>query len=185
MVRILQEPTPAEVAILGLVNEGETHGYGINQTIEERGMRIWTTVGFSSIYAILQRLEKAGLVRSRQNNTEKLPKRKLYRITSEGKTALRNAVKLYLSEPDRPHFRVDLGVANLYLLPKEEAITCLKAYCADLRDKINALDRRVEEMQPLDLIAEAVFDHALDHRKAELHWAETLLVKYQTQLTEV
>lgn len=184
-MRIAQEPTPAEVAILGLVNEGETHGYGINQTIEERGMHIWTAIGFSSIYAILQRLEKARLIRGRRDKTERLPARKLYRITSEGRKALQRALKLYLSEPDRPRFRVDLGVANLHLLPKEEAIKCLEAYCANLRDKINALDRRVEELKPLDFITEAVFDHALGHRHAELGWAETLLKKYRKQPTGV
>jgi DNA-binding PadR family transcriptional regulator len=184
-MRIVQEPTPAEVAILGLVNEGETHGYAINQTIEERGMHIWTVIGFSSIYAILQRLEKAGLIKSRRDKTGKLPARRLYRITGEGKKALRRALKLYLSEPDRPRFRVDLGVANLHILPKEEAIKCLEAYCADLREKINALNRRVEELKPLDFITEAVFDHALSHRQAELRWAETLLKKYKKQPAEV
>ena len=184
-MRISQEPTTSEVAILGLVNEGETHGYGINQTIKERGMRIWTTVGFSSIYAILQRLEKAGLIKSRQDKTGKLPTRKLYRITSEGKKALQKALKLYLSKPDRPHFRVDLGVANLYLLPKEEAIKCLEAYCADLQGIIKTLHRRVEELKPLDFITEAVFDHALSHRQAELRWAKNLCEKYRKQKTEV
>ena len=180
-MRISQELTPAKAAILGLVSEGEIHGYGINEIIEERGMRIWTAIGFSSIYAILQRLEKLGLITSRRDTTGKLPARKLYRITSKGKTALQKAIRQYLSEPERPHFRVDLGVVNLHLLSSDDAINCLEAYCENLREKISALKKRVKELAPLDLIAGAIFDHALSHRRAELRWAETFLRKLRKQ----
>ena len=49
--------TNAEFAILSLIVEQPRHGYEIEQVIEERGMRNWTEVGFSSIYYILNKLE--------------------------------------------------------------------------------------------------------------------------------
>ncbi|MFX1564099.1 MAG: PadR family transcriptional regulator [Promethearchaeota archaeon] len=183
-MRISQTLTPAKAAILGLVSEGEIHGYGINEIIEERGMRIWTAVGFSSIYAILQQLAKSGLISSRRDTTGKLPARKLYRITPKGKIALREAIRKYLSEPERPHFRADLGVGNLHLLSSDDVIICLQAYCEDLQEKITALRKRVKELAPLDLIAEAIFDHALSHRRAELRWAETFLRKLRKQTSK-
>jgi DNA-binding PadR family transcriptional regulator len=42
--------TNAELAILSLVAEQPRHGYEIEQVIEEREMREWTEIGFSSIY---------------------------------------------------------------------------------------------------------------------------------------
>ena len=42
--------TNAELAILSLIAEQPRHGYQIDQVIQERGMREWTEVGFSSIY---------------------------------------------------------------------------------------------------------------------------------------
>ena len=54
--------TNAELAILSLVAEQPRHGYEIESVIEQRGMRAWTEIGFSSIYYILKKLEKAGLI---------------------------------------------------------------------------------------------------------------------------
>ena len=42
--------TNAEFAILSLIFELPRHGYEIEKTIEKRGMREWTEIGFSSIY---------------------------------------------------------------------------------------------------------------------------------------
>jgi hypothetical protein len=57
--------TNAELAILGLIVERPRHGYEIEKVIEERGMREWTEVAFSSIYYILRKLEKKNLIHSR------------------------------------------------------------------------------------------------------------------------
>ena len=56
--------TNAELAILSLIAETPRHGYDIEQTIENRGMREWTEIGFSSIYYLLNKLEKTGFVGS-------------------------------------------------------------------------------------------------------------------------
>ncbi|MEQ9246341.1 MAG: PadR family transcriptional regulator, partial [Nitratireductor sp.] len=54
--------TDAELLLLGLVAEMPRHGYELEQIIDTRGMREWTQVGFSSIYFVLGKLEKSGLV---------------------------------------------------------------------------------------------------------------------------
>ena len=66
--------TNKELAILGLVAEGPGYGYQIEQVIEERGMRNWTEIGFSSIYYILNKLEKEGWLTSelRSSNRSRL-----------------------------------------------------------------------------------------------------------------
>ena len=38
------------------------YGYTIEKIIEERGMRHWTDIGFSSIYYVLKRLESRNLI---------------------------------------------------------------------------------------------------------------------------
>ena len=52
--------TNAELAVLSLLVEQPRHGYEIERVIEERGMRDWTEIGFSSIYYVLGKLEKRG-----------------------------------------------------------------------------------------------------------------------------
>ena len=51
-----------ELAILGLLCEKPLYGYTIEKIIEERGMRHWTDIGFSSIYYVLKRLESRNLI---------------------------------------------------------------------------------------------------------------------------
>ena len=54
--------TDAELLVLGLVVEMPRHGYELELVIELRGMREWTQIGFSSIYFVLGKLERLGLV---------------------------------------------------------------------------------------------------------------------------
>ena len=50
----------AELALLSLIAEQPRHAYEIEQVIEERNIRYWTELGFSSIYRILSKLEESG-----------------------------------------------------------------------------------------------------------------------------
>ena len=49
----LKDLTDSELLVLGLVAEMPRHGYELEQVIEQRGMREWTQIGFSSIYFVL------------------------------------------------------------------------------------------------------------------------------------
>lgn len=51
-----------EVAILGLLSDRPMYGYEIEKIIEERKMRNWTSIGFSSIYYSLNKMEKKSLL---------------------------------------------------------------------------------------------------------------------------
>ena len=77
--------TNPELAVLSLIAEAPKYGYEIEQIIEQRGMREWTEIGFSSIYYLLKKLEKSGLVTSQIEKVDGPgPARKVYRITAEG-----------------------------------------------------------------------------------------------------
>ncbi|MDZ4159188.1 MAG: helix-turn-helix transcriptional regulator, partial [Anaerolineaceae bacterium] len=54
--------TNAELAILSLLVERALHGYEIERIIQERGIRDWTEIGFSSIYYLLKKLKNKGLI---------------------------------------------------------------------------------------------------------------------------
>ena len=92
--------TNAELAVLGLIAERPRHGYEIEGVIQERGMREWTEVGFSSIYYLLKKLEREGLIRGRAGRkTGRGPARKVYEMTAEGREAWRGAAQKALSRP--------------------------------------------------------------------------------------
>ena len=92
----------AEVSILCLLSEGDNHGYGLNEALEYRGFRNWTDIAFSSIYAILSRLEAKKLIKSKTGEKEsgRGPARKIYSLTKEGFKHLKTLIGSYISVPD-------------------------------------------------------------------------------------
>ena len=110
--------TNAELAILSLIVEKSRHGYEIEQVIEAREMRNWTEVGFSSIYYVLKKLEKKGLVQGQlEKPVGKGPARKVYHITTAGLEAYHKATTEALSSPIPPYSAFLLGLSNLQGIP--------------------------------------------------------------------
>lgn len=57
------------------------HGYELDRVIEQRGIREWTTLGFSSIYYLLDRLAGLGLIETSERGGRR---RASYRLTEAG-----------------------------------------------------------------------------------------------------
>jgi len=75
--------TDADLVVLGLLAEQPRHGYDLEAVIQQRGIRAWTSLAFSSIYFVLNRLESRGWVLSEREGTS--PKgRRIYRPTPQG-----------------------------------------------------------------------------------------------------
>jgi len=168
--------TNAELAILSLTAEKPRHGYEIEQVIETRGMREWTEIGFSSIYYLLKKLEKAGLVES-----ETVPSqgrggaRRVYQITNDGRAALRDATLNALSQPKNSYPTVLLGIANLPILPATETVTALHSYRDGLEERMAHINAQLEAQRPLPNHVELLFDYSLMIITAEKTWIDTLI----------
>ncbi len=171
--------TNTEVAILGLIAEQPCHAYELDQVIEERGMREWTDVAFSSIYYVLNRLEKRGLVESVKVQKGNTPPRRVYSLTNEGQAVMRKRVKELLSHLQRPAYDMDLGIANLTLLSRGEAITSMETYRVALEAHIIQMEAKWESQGKgtLPLFVDGLFEHALVHRRAELDWITEFIKK--------
>ena len=66
----INELTNAELAVLSLIAEKPRHGYEVETVIEERNMREWTEIGFSSIYHILRKLARQDFLIGKQGEKE-------------------------------------------------------------------------------------------------------------------
>lgn len=166
--------TDAELAILSLVAEGPQHGYQIQQAIEARGMRDWTAIGFSSVYYILNKLEREGLLTSHLTPSERGPARKVYRLTRAGHGVLQTAIADLLSTPHDHGNSFSLGLANLHLLRPEQVRGALDVYEGRLRARIADLSHRREAQSAVQpdrpLQVAAIFDYSLRLLLAELEW---------------
>lgn len=162
--------TQAELAILSLVAEKPRHGYEIEQIIEERGMREWTELSFSSIYYLLKKLEQQDLVESRLEEAERGPARKVYEATPEGRAALKSGVLEALSTPGHCYPPIQLGLANLPVLSRAEALEALREYRERLEERQADLEAEWESQRPLPYFVDAMFEYSLRMVEAELEW---------------
>jgi DNA-binding PadR family transcriptional regulator len=165
--------TNAELAILSLLSEQPRHGYEIEQVITERGMRNWTDIGFSSIYYLLNKLAKDGLVESTPGPSKgRGPGRKIYSPTPAGQHVLQAGLIEAIS---RPHYAPNpflLAIGNLPAIPAASALEGLRQYAAALRERLAGLEAVQSRQQPLPSFVNALFGYSLVLTRAELEWVE-------------
>ena len=171
--------TNSELAILSLLAERPRHGYDIEQVIEQRGMRNWTEIGFSSIYYLLNKLENAGMIRSRmESSSGKGPIRKVYELTDPGRETWQQAALVALSQPEPCHLPIQIGLSNLPLLPKAQALMALRAYTDTLEETKTALvTRQANQGVPLPYQVDAMFGLSLAMIDAEIHWLKSFIAE--------
>jgi len=167
--------TNAELAVLSLLAEQSRHGYDIERVINERGMREWTEIGFSSIYYLLKKLGQEGMIEGQLEKSEHGPARKVYHLTPTGRKALRTGVLHALSVPGRCYPPLQLGLASLPSIPHADAVAALRQY----RDALAARYMHVRVIQesqcPLPYFVDAMFSHSITMLEAELTWVNQFI----------
>jgi DNA-binding PadR family transcriptional regulator len=169
--------THAEQAVLSLVVEAPRHGYEIEQIIQAREMRAWADLGFSSIYYLLGRLERRGLVRSARRASPEGPARRIYHRTPAGVAALRDAIRRALSVPESGDSPIQLALASLPVLSTAETLTALRRYRGQLRQRLDHLRQRRAGQPDLPVHVRAMFARSAALLRAEIRWADGLLAR--------
>jgi len=135
--------TNKEAALLNLLSEKPKHAYEIEQDIQERDMRFWTEISMSSVYKLLNKLERQGLLSSKVKLTKKRVAQKVYALTASGRRAFRGKLAVLLSTWEASKHPLDIGLASLWLLGNEEALALLAKYGEQL-DKMLACYAELE-----------------------------------------
>lgn len=171
--------TDAELLLLGLVAEMPRHGYELEQVIARRGMREWTTIAFSSIYFVLGKLEKLGLVTGGKPKGAKA--RKIFTLTDLGREALERSTLAALSNVQPAHASLLLGMVHWPFLSRAEALGAL----ASRQDAIGKQVQRIEEVriarQPLPDHIDVLFDYTIGQLEAEAAWVGRTLDYMRTK----
>ena len=94
------------------MEDGPAYGYEMTKQLRARGL---STVGEGSIYPLLGRLERDGLVETRRAASNGGPPRKYYSLSPEGERALKTGVDDWQSTRDA----VDgaLGLVEAEVMP--------------------------------------------------------------------
>lgn len=171
--------TDAELAILSLLSEQPTTDHDLNRLIEARGLRRWTAIGLSSMYYVLDKLEKQGLI---QKISEDDGQRK-FQISPAGTGVLQTSVADLLSTTRAYDKSFELGLANMNVLRSNQVHSALLSRQQDLimhRDKIQET-LESEQRGKGSFRAMSLFSHRLAMIEAELAWLEQFITAWQEQ----
>ena len=161
--------TDSELMLLGLVAEMPRHGYELEQVIEERGVREWAQIGFSSIYFVLGKLEKRALVAARKPAGPKAKKQ--FTITPDGQAVLAEQSLAALRDISQSQTALMMAHDALAVpVPKPEAIEALAARKTALLERIEYLETERFRRQPLPDYVDRSFDLLQCRLRAELDW---------------
>ncbi|NES29195.1 PadR family transcriptional regulator [Micromonospora terminaliae] len=166
------ELTANELTVLGLVIERPQHGYDLEQVIEQRGIRQWTDIGFSSIYYLLAKLETRGLLHV-PHAPAAAKSRRVFHATARGReVAARTTLTLIAEARPVPHPLL-VGLANLPLLSPREYAQALRSRLAQVEARLAAVEAAQQSPVPLPLAAREVFSYSLSLLHAERQWLTT------------
>jgi PadR family transcriptional regulator PadR len=86
-----------DLCLLAVIEEGPAYGYEMTKRLRARGLSI---VGEGSIYPLLGRLEREGLVETHRAASDGGPPRKYYRPSREGRRTLAAGVSEWRAARD-------------------------------------------------------------------------------------
>jgi len=164
-----------EFVVLGLVAEFPSHAYSINQRIDERGMRDWTSIGKSSIYNDLNNLEEKGLVNSYKEEVDNRI-RKVYSISDYGSkiliTKTFTVLKEFIGRNDEDFY---VAFSMLPILTEEQQIKAFTNSLSMLGMHKKELEDMLEENANMPLNVRGLFLHPIKILETDIEFLNLVL----------
>ena len=162
--------------ILGMLAEGQKHGYEIKKRIRQ-ALGEAADINFGSIYYGLKTLTGNGFVDHIRDEPGKgSPERSIYRITPKGRRELVKLLQRSLQQPDSPLHAVEIGLHFMDILPAGKVREILAERYSKLKQIYESA--LVEEAPPDEPSwASYIREYRLYQLGAEVHWLKNLLPK--------
>lgn len=136
----------AALLLLGMLMEGEKHGYEIKQIVDSRLSRL-TDISSGTIYYTLKKLEKKRfVVRSRKREGNR-PERRVFAITDEGRKQFEALLAESFRQNDETYYTFDVGFYFLRFANLEEVLEAVREKATSLQEFLEAI-RILEEENP-------------------------------------
>lgn len=165
-----------ELLLLGVLRQGNMHGYGINEFIQ-RDMAYCTDLKKPTAYHLLKKMADAGWIQERMDQEGKRPPRRTYTVTAEGEAAFQRLLRENLRAYASPRFEGDIGIAFVDQLPIAEALTLL-------RERQTILQAELETLEQMAGHGEGGMQLILLHQKRYLGFELEWLAEVMTHLSE-
>lgn len=177
----------AELAILSIVAEAPKAGLDVQTVIDERNVRLWTMIGVESIYYVIEKLERQGLIENIDEQPPDNTRLKMYRITQAGIGILQTAITDLLSSARHLPHSFDIGLANLPVLQTSQVRSALVGYRSGLQMRHDSLTEQHKTLQndkdtPFHILS--LFEHQIAMLQAEIAWFDDWMPNWEAQAPE-
>ena len=167
--------TESEFTILSFINDGLNYPYIIEKVIESKSLRYYFELSFSSIYFLINQLEKEGLIKSYSSLGKKGVSKKGVKITDKGKLELKKAGEEKFSGRPILSHPLDYILLNCYNISEAEIKSGLNRYIKEA-ERISAFynqkKEEFDESETDNLGEKLVLSHFLSRLKCEIEWAK-------------
>lgn len=143
---------PLALAVLSCLSERPMHPYEISTTLRTRGKEQSIKLNYGSLYAVVENLQKHGLISPRETTREgKRPERTVYEITPAGQEEFEDWLAELLSTPVRDFTSLEAGLSLMPGLQPDEVARLLDERASKLRTELRAMDAMFAETQEFGL----------------------------------
>lgn len=173
----------AQLAVLGLLMEQPLHGYAIEELVDERGMRNWTPIGFSSIYQVLDQLVTSGWAHVRVEPAPGRGKeRRVHHVTTEGRHYWEAKALSALADVEGDQGDFLMALSGLPFLDEAAAVEALQRRVGRLGSRLADLDRDLTSVRPVPSHVEAMFAYTSSRLACERDWTRSYLAELTAAL---
>jgi DNA-binding PadR family transcriptional regulator len=115
------------LAVLVSLYEKPAHPYEVAQTLRQRAKQESVRLNYGSLYAVVESLEKRGLITARETVREgKRPERTIYEITEEGSREMIDWMTDLIGVPTKEYPQFTAGLSFLAALGPDDALQALR-----------------------------------------------------------
>jgi len=171
--------------VLGLLMEGEKHGYELVKAMEERGMLRRAPASKVAVYKTLSRMEEEGCLTSGLEREGNAPEKRVYAVTVAGEQRLQDLVYSLCASREPLRFASSVGLPFIQYLEKEAAIDCLQSRLKYIEGQGRRLSDEVDMLEGLgdDMFLEIIMHEAAAY-KEEARWMKRIIAKVKNDKRE-
>jgi DNA-binding PadR family transcriptional regulator len=172
--------SPLALAVLGLLEDGPLHPYGIQQLIKQWGKDQVINVGQrSTLYKMINRLCEAGLIALHGTSRDQLyPERTSYQLTDDGRAAARQWMAEMLSTPRNEYPEFPAALSFLPMLSAQQTAEYLALRQEQLVQRLAERDALLAtelEGYQLPRVTMLETEYLRTVTQAELDWIDQVL----------
>ena len=173
---------PLALAVMALLFERPMHPYEMVSTLRERGKHESVRFKYSSLYSVVEALQREGLISPLETRREgRRPERTVYGLTEAGRAEFLTWLRELLREPMKEYTQFAAGLSFIPALPPTEAVALLEERVRLLEEEVREMRSRLDTVMkqglPRLFLVEA--EHELVLREAELGWVRELVREIQ------